>query len=418
MSKRRHASKEMKSSTSEEKREFTNHFTDYVEGAEETAALLQSSGKIHTKLEDNITKSIEALLQRMEEGLGYDADDRDYSVYTGTTGIALLYFHLYNIQGKQEYLVKAHENLKGALRSLRGRRTTFLCGDAGPYALGAVVYKILGKPDVSKECLQKLQLLQNQALRDEVPNEMLYGKIGYLYALLFVRKHLGDDCIEDGVVEKLCNCIIDSGKALSKKESSRSPLLYTWHGKHYIGAAHGMSGIYYILMQVKSSCVTDHLQTLIRPSIDYICEKRFPSGNFLSSLGNQTDRLIHWCHGSPGAIFMLIQAYQTFSDEKYLEAAKKCGDVIWERGLLRKGYGLCHGTGGNAYAFLSLYQCTNDEKHLYRACKFTEWCLDYGKHGCRTPDKPFSLFEGLAGTIYFLADMLTPGKARFPAMEL
>ena len=49
----------------------------------------------------------------------------------------------------------------------------------------------------------RLQLLQNQALRDEVPNEMLYGKIGYLYALLFVRKHLGDDCIEDGVVEKV-----------------------------------------------------------------------------------------------------------------------------------------------------------------------------------------------------------------------
>ena len=43
--------------------------------------------QIHTKLEDNITKSIEALLQRMEEGLGYDADDRDYSVYTGTTGM-------------------------------------------------------------------------------------------------------------------------------------------------------------------------------------------------------------------------------------------------------------------------------------------------------------------------------------------
>lgn len=49
---------------------------------------------------------------------------------------------------------------------------------------------------------------------------------------------------------------------------------------------------------------------------------------------------------------------------------------------------------------------------------FAEWCLDYGEHGCRTPDTPFSLFEGMAGTIYFLADLLVPTKARFPAFEL
>lgn len=35
-----------------------------------------------------------------------------------------------------------------------------------------------------------------------------------------------------------------------------------------------------------------------------------------------------------------------------------------------------------------------DEKHLYRACKFAEWCFDYGSHQSRTPDRPFSLFEG------------------------
>ena len=61
--------------------------------------------------------------------------------------------------------------------------------------------------------------------------------------------------------------------------------------------------------------------------------------------------------------------YQTFGDDKYLEMAKKCGDVVWERGLLRKGYSLCHGTAGNAYTFLALYQATNEDKHLYRACR-------------------------------------------------
>lgn len=26
--------------------------------------------------------------------------------------------------------------------------------------------------------------------------------------------------------------------------------------------------------------------------------------------------------------------------------------------------------------------------------QFAEWCLDYGTHGCRIPDRPYSLFEG------------------------
>lgn len=26
--------------------------------------------------------------------------------------------------------------------------------------------------------------------------------------------------------------------------------------------------------------------------------------------------------------------------------------------------------------------------------QFAEWCCEYGKHGCRTPDRPYSMFEG------------------------
>lgn len=60
---------------------------------------------------------------------------------------------------------------------------------------------------------------------------------------------------------------------------------------------------------------------------------------------------------------------QVFKDEKYLKDAAECGEVIWQRGLLRKGYGICHGTAGNGYAFLSLYKLTQEQKYLYRACK-------------------------------------------------
>lgn len=52
------------------------------------------------------------------------------------------------------------------------------------------------------------------------------------------------------------------------------------------------------------------LTELVKPSIDYVRHKKFRSGNYPSSLSNETDRLVHWCHGAPGAIHMLIQAHK------------------------------------------------------------------------------------------------------------
>lgn len=54
---------------------------------------------------------------------------------------------------------------------------------------------------------------------------------------------------------QVVTAIVESGKNMSaeQKKTERCPLLYEWHKKQYIGAAHGMAGIYYMLMQV--SCV-------------------------------------------------------------------------------------------------------------------------------------------------------------------
>lgn len=53
---------------------------------------------------------------------------------------------------------------------------------------------------------------------------------------------------------QVVDVIIESGKNFSKEErkTDRCPLLYQWHRKQYIGAAHGVAGIYYMLMQVNS----------------------------------------------------------------------------------------------------------------------------------------------------------------------
>ena len=52
-----------------------------------------------------------------------------------------------------------------------------------------------------------------------------------------------------------------------------------------------------------------------------------------------------------------------------------------------------------------MYQETGDEEYLKKAKRFCNFVCDYGKHQCRTLDRPFTLFEGMNGTVYFLDDM-------------
>ena len=55
---------------------------------------------------------------------------------------------------------------------------------------------------------------------------------------------------------------------------------------------------------------------------------------------------------------MLIIQLQVFKSDLYKNEALICGENIWEKGIVKKGYSICHGVAGNAYAFLNLYQLT------------------------------------------------------------
>ena len=105
--------------------------------------------------------------------------------------------------------------------------------------------------------------------------------------------------------------------------------MYAWHGKHYLGAAHGLAGILTLLLQVRSpshphtltlpsslqlppsSSLHPRICSLVRPCVEWLRDQQFPSGNLPSSLesGNR-DRLVQWCHGAPGLVHLMAQAYR------------------------------------------------------------------------------------------------------------
>jgi hypothetical protein len=103
-----------------------------------------------------------------------------------------------------------------------------------------------------------------------------------------------------------------------------------------------------------------------------------------------------------------IKAYELWRDDRYLVAARELAEVVWQRGLLKKGVGLCHGIGGNAYVFLRLYEASHDSVQLERAVSFARFALE-GPHRdelLQEPDAPSSLGNGRAGFACFLADLV------------
>ncbi|KAI4881804.1 hypothetical protein NFI96_016442 [Prochilodus magdalenae] len=403
-----------------DQRALKNPYPDY-NGPVSVQDLFDGHGRLTPAFAGRISSMISELLAVMENGLK-SADPRDCTAYTGWSGIALLYLHLHAVYGDPAYLQRALDHVSRSLRCLTHGRVTFLCGDVGPLAIAAVVYHRLQRSHEAEECIERLLQLHKSVVTSSgsLPNELLYGRMGYLYSLIFINQQFQHEKIPLQYIQQVCDAVLASGQHLSQRMriEDQSPLMYEWYQEQYVGAAHGLSGIYYYLMQPGFVSDQGRLLALVKPSVDLVCRLKFPSGNYPPCVGDERDLLVHWCHGSPGVIYMLLQAYKVFGVQQYLEDAIRCGELVWQRGLLKKGYGLCHGAAGNAYCFLSLYKLTHDPRHLYRACMFADWCMNYGKHGCRTPDTPFSLFEGMAGTVYFLADLLQPMAAKFPAFEV
>ncbi|NXY17334.1 LANC1 protein, partial [Atrichornis clamosus] len=227
-------------------RALRNPYADYDKSL--ATGYFDAAGRLTPEFTQRLNNKIRELLQQMERGLK-SADPHDCTAYTGWAGIALLYLHLYDVYGDPAYLQVAHEYVKKSLSCLTRRSITFLCGDAGPLAVAAVVYHKLQNHKQAEDCITRLLHLHKADPR--VPDELLYGRMGYLYALVFVNKHFGEEKIPQSHIQQVCEAVVASGESLAKKRNftAKSPLMYEWYQEYYVGAAHGLAGIYYYLMQ-------------------------------------------------------------------------------------------------------------------------------------------------------------------------
>ncbi|KAI1405356.1 hypothetical protein F4819DRAFT_510325 [Hypoxylon fuscum] len=319
--------------------------------------------------------------------------------YSGPTSVAYLFFRLSHMFPDLEFKQQSLFEWAEAYLALGARRSMAApdpahCGIASEplahLALAAVMQR-----DAS--LVRRLCALE-PALNAPDPagsNEWLYGRAGFLYFLRMCRAfftHEESPSSLDIDLTHLDGLVV----ATLEKTVTRvlaSPQPWTWHGKPYLGAAHGALGI---LTQAVLSQPA-HAPSLQRLLRDLLRTQR-ASGNFPSSAtSGAADRLVQFCHGAPGFAVSLAAVAPRFPAlrAEIDDALRSARAHVAARGLLTKTPCLCHGIAGNALALVEY----EDEGAFRRflACMGSEelrrrgW-LEEGRGG-----EDVGLFTGEAG---------------------
>lgn len=371
---------------------------------------------------------IKGIVENYVEKILGNKNYSDGDLYVGTSGIAFMFLKLHQSQAvetlNQTSLHNAKkfiDHSKNFLRNKPEDSVSFLCGNAGINAVSAIIHKELGNSQAARydldQFLTGVPVTQKIVFNRHGCDEILFGRAGYLSGIFWLNQNLSQRIPLDTVAE-ITNIIIEAGIQYSQRNKLKIPMMWECYGDKYIGAAHGISAILHMMLE---SPMSNDKTQLVKATIDQLLTMQTADGNFpctLEDSGKSEHKLVHWCHGAPGVIYVFAKAFIVFKEQKYLDSCLKSGELVWQRGLLRKGPGICHGVAGSGYVFLLLYRLTGEPKHLYRAQKFAEFLTSDEFLEARLPDRPLSLYEGVAGTVCFLVDLLQPGKASFPFMDV
>ncbi|OTB02984.1 hypothetical protein M426DRAFT_61267 [Hypoxylon sp. CI-4A] len=180
---------------------------------------------------------------------------------------------------------------------------------------------------------------------EEGSNEWLYGRAGYLYCLRLCRTVFKDSASKTSSTASMLDNTIAT--TVARILSASQP--WTWHEKSYFGAVHGAVGIITQLVLSQPS-----VAPAVQPLLSHLLDQQLESGNFPSSAGSESDRLVQFCHGGPGFNVSLRSLAPYFPGLKgRIEDAMRRADTdIWRRGVLTKTPCLSHGVAGNALALL------------------------------------------------------------------
>ena len=94
--------------------------------------------------------------------------------------------------------------------------------NAGVHALAAVLYHQYKEPSKTQHHIEQLLGYLDISLRADTPDELLFGRAGYLSCLLFVKKYVSKDVYEnlefDQTMRRVFLRLLESGKEMAVKD--------------------------------------------------------------------------------------------------------------------------------------------------------------------------------------------------------
>ncbi|KDR70228.1 hypothetical protein GALMADRAFT_144897 [Galerina marginata CBS 339.88] len=395
--------------------------------------------------------------------------NRRETVYGGLIGIALMEYHLSGMPAALQddltspaLLSAADNHLAQVIHHHPGylynpNYISFMTSSVGTAALVLTRRSSTSEKSIANDWVAARDYLRttiDQVLSEDLdlnsPSgmddgcEFLYGRAGLLYALLYLRKGASgdqrremapfEDLIAEANLSSLVDAIICRGKhgasSLSLDVGTTDPqrlppLLWTWRGKHYLGAAHGIAGILQVLLNCPISIIRKHIPVIFS-TISWLLDCQDDSDNWPSKYPTSTtpNELVQWCLTAPGVIILLSTALRVLHgyegmisteglEDKLSHSLRLSADLVYKNGLPHKGVGLCHGASGSVYALLAVSDAldTPTDRHFFSKAAHLAFLAtsheDMTASGEMTvPDRPWSLYEGLAGMCCAWAEIL------------
>lgn len=139
-------------------------------------------------------------------------------------------------------------------RSLGHRKATrypdaLLCGAAGINAV-AIAVSLRDDPSSVQKHLDRFDLGFPESLSNDW-DEVLVGRAGFVGACNYLNEVSVPPLFKNDIrLKRIADQILNRGVLNAKDVKTHFPLMYSYHGTDYLGAAHGIVGILHALLQL------------------------------------------------------------------------------------------------------------------------------------------------------------------------
>jgi rhamnogalacturonyl hydrolase YesR len=367
------------------------------------------------------------------------------SIYSGTSGIILLFIELYKRTGDAKYFeaaVKGGQWIEWYCNEKPTEYYAFFTGRLGAAYTMVKLSELTGE----ESYLEKAQAIARQSIKfldfARPLDDLINGYAGTILGLLHIHAATGDKELLP-IIDKFIKTLID--RAHFGAEG-----LYWDRGRDQVhglcGFSHGAAGVGFVFLELAHYFKNDAFNTIAEQAFLY------ETHHFDAARGNWPDfrkgyhsdkmysefrkayldndikyftrvgDMSAWCHGAPGIGFSRLRAYQLLKDETYRKhlgqaiEKTKSTTVDADKGLV--SYTLCHGGGGNSMLFIDAYRALGDERYMQLAEEVAVRAVKSKKEvGVYLPGlsdagmkEDTSLFMGNAGIAYFYLQVMHPSE--------